>query len=416
VGGYTVIDVETTGLFPAKHDRVVELGVVHVDENGQVEDEWSTLVNPGRDVGPTHIHGITAREVLNAPTFSDLAPYILRAVSGRTVVAHNAVFDLMFLAAEFQRAGLPLMPGGPAGLCTMRWSAHFLDAPSRRLGDCCTAAGIELEAAHTALGDAHATAMLLACYLQRCGRPAPWSVEMAEAARYSWPRWDRPLPPLSMVPRTNDAPPRNAAWLDRIVAGMPRVGDPAVETYLQVLESAMLDRYLSAHEEQALVSLAGDLGLTRERVLDLHKKYLKRLAALAWADGVVTPTERHELDQVAGLLGLADHYVERALAAAADTPSPASHPFNLMAGDRVAFTGDMQMPRAEWKSRAEKAGLRVGGVTRTTKVIVAADPDSLSGKAEKARAYGVPVVREEAFARLLIEMNDQPLWAPVVAD
>lgn len=62
--GYTVLDLETTGLFPQKHDRILEIGVVSVSEDGDVLDEWSTLINPGRDVGPTSIHGITARDVL----------------------------------------------------------------------------------------------------------------------------------------------------------------------------------------------------------------------------------------------------------------------------------------------------------------------------------------------------------------
>jgi DNA polymerase III subunit epsilon len=34
----------------------------------------------------------------------------------------------------------------------------------------------------------------------------------------------------------------------------------------------------------------------------------------------------------------------------------------------------------------------MGGVTKSTKVVVAADPESLSGKAGKARSYGIPVV------------------------
>lgn len=91
--GYTCIDFETTGLFPTRHDRVLEVGVVFVDEGGTVEGEWSTLVNPGRDVGPTNIHGITAREILEAPTFADISPILLRSVAGRTVVAHNAPFE-----------------------------------------------------------------------------------------------------------------------------------------------------------------------------------------------------------------------------------------------------------------------------------------------------------------------------------
>ena len=102
VSGYTVIDVETTGLFPEMHDRIVEIGVVYLSHDGQIQDHWTTLVNPERDVGPTRIHGITPSDVVGAPTFAELAPYVLRAVSGRIVVAHNADFDLRFLAHELQ--------------------------------------------------------------------------------------------------------------------------------------------------------------------------------------------------------------------------------------------------------------------------------------------------------------------------
>jgi DNA polymerase-3 subunit epsilon len=97
MSGYTVVDVETTGLFPQQHDRIVEIALVFVSDSGQVEGEWSTLVNPGRDIGPTSIHGIGAREVLDAPTFADVAGSLIRAVTGRTLVAHNARFDGQFL-------------------------------------------------------------------------------------------------------------------------------------------------------------------------------------------------------------------------------------------------------------------------------------------------------------------------------
>ncbi|WP_106506154.1 exonuclease domain-containing protein [Brachybacterium timonense] len=64
--GYTVIDLETTGFSPKKHHRVIELGVVHVSPTGQIEDEWSTLVNPGRDISNSHVHEITASHVVAA--------------------------------------------------------------------------------------------------------------------------------------------------------------------------------------------------------------------------------------------------------------------------------------------------------------------------------------------------------------
>ncbi|GGT40553.1 exonuclease domain-containing protein [Nonomuraea spiralis] len=50
--GYAVIDVETTGLRTSWHDRVIEVAVVLLDPLGCVTREWSTLVNPERDLGP----------------------------------------------------------------------------------------------------------------------------------------------------------------------------------------------------------------------------------------------------------------------------------------------------------------------------------------------------------------------------
>src|SRR3954447_5753566 len=112
-----VIDVETTGLFP-RSDRIVEIGLVLLDDRGEVEAEFQTLVNPGRDVGPTALHGIKAADVAEAPTFAQLAPSLRSLRAGRVVVPHNALFDLRFLAAEFARASqhVDLSPS----LCTMR--------------------------------------------------------------------------------------------------------------------------------------------------------------------------------------------------------------------------------------------------------------------------------------------------------
>jgi DNA polymerase-3 subunit epsilon len=52
-----VIDVETTGLYSM--DRVVRIAIVTLDGDGVIIDEFDTLINPARDVGPTWIHRIT---------------------------------------------------------------------------------------------------------------------------------------------------------------------------------------------------------------------------------------------------------------------------------------------------------------------------------------------------------------------
>jgi DNA polymerase-3 subunit epsilon len=58
--GFAVIDLEVTGVHAARHDRVLEIAVVHVAADGEIEGSWQTLVNPERDVEMVRESGIRA--------------------------------------------------------------------------------------------------------------------------------------------------------------------------------------------------------------------------------------------------------------------------------------------------------------------------------------------------------------------
>jgi DNA polymerase-3 subunit epsilon len=78
----------------------------------------------------------------------------------------------------------------------------------------------------------------------------------------------------------------------------------------------------------------------------------------------------------------------------------------LVQGMKVAFTGDTELPRLELATRAAAAGLNVmSNVSRHTSVLVANEPSLATGKADKARAAGVPVIDEATFLRLLEEIR-----------
>lgn len=410
MSGYTVIDLETTGLSPERGDRVVEIGVVYVSERGEIQDSWSTLVNPQRDVGPTRIHGIRATDVIHAPTFEQFAPYVVRAVAGRTIVAHNAPFDLRFLASELQRAGIPLAHLPLHGLCTMQWSTSFLNAPSRRLVDCCRASGVELTHAHSAEADALATAGLLGHYLTTAHHVAPWTDAIERSTAYPWPPFGSPADVAMAARHVASTPAPQESWIGSIVSRMPRSAYAAVDTYLAVLELALVDGFLAEHEKDALVDAANASRLNRAQVMDIHREYVGAMAAVALDDHVVTDDEHAEMQRVAHMLGLTGHDVHRALDAARyQGPAAVSTHAHEMAtvgiqlspGDRVAFTGDMQVDRDSWFGRCAAAGLDPGGVTKKARVVVAADPNSLSGKAAKARGYGIPIITEAAFDGLI---------------
>ncbi len=395
MAGFAVLDFETTGF--AANDRVVEVGLVLLSPEGAVEDEWSTLLNPGRDVGPTGDHGITARDVVGAPDFASIVPRLLKDLRGRVVVSHNIGFDLRFLGAELRRAGVALNNEWLTGLCTMKWAGRLLPAASRKLQDCCDAAGVVLSDAHCALADARAVASLLKCLMERGGVPPPWMGEISGADEFQWPEvagWD-----IQLAVRGTAPPRRPAGWLDRIVARMPRHEDVRVESYLEVLESALLDCYLSCHEEEALVTTAEALGLSRQVLDEIHWEYLRSMARVALADGVVTDSEMSDLRLVAELVGLTSNHIDTALAMAPMRHACAE--FALAPGDVLCLTGAMRRPRSEWEAELGQLGFVVGALTRRTRILVAADPDSASGKAKKAREYGVPIINEDALLRLV---------------
>lgn len=412
MAGYAVVDTETTGLFPFAHHRVVEIAVVQVGPDGQVEDTWCTLLNPGRDLGPQQIHGIRAADVLDAPRFEQVAGDLAELLAGRVFVGHNVAFDQRFVQAEFARAGWDVPVVGPVCLCTMQWAGRLFPGTPRALGGCCEHLGIPLVDAHTALADATAAADLLrACLgaadeLRSAGLAdrLPWEEVLDVAQTTPWPS----IPRTGVGPRvrtsTGGAP---VPYLERLAASLPQSADRVDhEEYLALLDRALLDRVLSVREQNALACIAAELSIDRATAARLHRQYLGQLARAAWADGVLAPAERADLDQVAALLSLDPADVAEALAeGGADRSSAPLQRFALAPGDLVVFTGEMSLPRDVWCDRARAAGLVPhGAVTKKVALVVAADPDSLSGKARKAADYGIPIVTEHAFTRLLAQV------------
>jgi len=140
--------------------------------------------------------------------------------------------------------------------------------------------------------------------------------------------------------------------------------------------------------------------------VDLVDRYAAWEAA-AWEDGVVTDAETAELHGVASMLGLPASLVGLSLRRASQLlrPSVRETRCRLSPGDKIAFTGALSVPRDQLELLSAQAGLRPGSVTKDTRVVVAADPDSASGKAAKARSCGIPVITEAAFARLLGDLT-----------
>ncbi|WP_257021328.1 exonuclease domain-containing protein [Microbacterium sp. AK009] len=422
---FAIIDVETTGLSP-KADRIVELAVVRINQSGMVIDEWATRFNPEGPVGATHIHGISDADVAGAPLFRDLAPTLVPRIAGLPIAAHNARFDLAFLRAEFRRAGwdVPWLPA----YCTLEGSHHYLPhLDRRRLIDCCWSAGVPLDNAHSALGDARATAALLGHYLQRPTAPHPLLASVRHEARaVAWP----PGPSRASLSTSTDPAPRTRAarytapapkqpallaqltklsLVEVLEEGAPLGAVTYIETLLDVLE----DGIITEAEAGSLQDLVEVYELSPEDVELAHHAFVLALAHRALDDGHVSRDERAQLQAVASTLSLSEKLV-RSLIAEADAARAArlgaglgSLPADwalgepLRVGDKVVFTGCDERERERLENRARELGVRItGNVSGLTAMLVT--DDSFDGtKSERARELGTRRVTPTEFALLL---------------
>ena len=391
---FAVIDLETTGLFPERH-RIVEIAIVRLAADLAVIDEWTTLVNPQRDIGPTSLHGISAAEVAGAPTFAEIVGDLRELVAGTELVAHNARFDVGFLMSELERAGVQF--DEPEPLCTLQL------AGGGRLGVLCEEHGIELVDAHTALGDARATAELFVRLLAAedverlaAAEPAEWLWADVEASGRVHQRG---------TGVAVEGAGRLAAIADRLEPVTPVGADAAaVWQYADLLGLALEDRAVTEDEATTLMDTSIEWGLSRSDVLDVHYHYLNALVRAAWADGVITPAERRDLHRVGLLLGAdldaLDEWIDSG--EVDDAVDPVTQPG--LAGLMVCFTGAGDLDRAELEELALGAGMTIWPrVTKKVDILVVADPASGSSKVQMARKYGLRIMTIEQF---LVEAGD----------
>ena len=103
--GYTVLDLETTGL----GEDITEIGWVSVSEQGQIEQAESHLVMPEGLMTQQviEITGITPEMVIDKPAAGEVLPVIHEALQGKLLVGHSiGVSDLVILNDNFILHGL----------------------------------------------------------------------------------------------------------------------------------------------------------------------------------------------------------------------------------------------------------------------------------------------------------------------
>jgi DNA polymerase-3 subunit epsilon len=252
--GWAVVDVETSGFRPG-HARVVSIAALALGDDGNVEKSLYTLLNPGVDPGPTHVHGLTAEMLEGQPVFADIVGDLTELLRGRTLVAHNVGFDYSFLTAEAEmvEAELPI----DTAMCTVELSRRLeLGTDNLRLETLAAHWGITQMRPHDALDDAMVLAQILKPVLVRARERKVW-LPIRPLSRRQWPNGQvthEELRPLKQLAARLPCPYMNPG---RFVAGRPLV---------QGMRVALSAEVARTHEE--LIERIVDAGLSYTESVD----------------------------------------------------------------------------------------------------------------------------------------------------
>jgi DNA polymerase-3 subunit epsilon len=205
-------------------------------------------------------------------------------------------------------------------------------------------------------------------------------------------------------------------YLQRLAALRPTSnrcqGDGAIVAYAALLDRILEDRRVDDTEAEALVQAASSWGLSAEQITRTHTDYVYQLARAALADGEITRIEHDDLSLVGRLLGQDAGTLDAVLKDAIEriktlsvTKQGRIGSSETFAGKKVCFTGESpchfqgeRLTRSLAEELALNAGMQVmNSVTKKLDILVVADPHTQSGKAKKARDYGVRVLHEPVF-------------------
>lgn len=243
--GWAVVDVETTGFHP-RQARVVSVAALALGDDGNVEGSFSSLLNPGVDPGPTHVHGLTAEMLAGQPTFGEIVDELKGVLDGRTLVAHNVGFDYAFLASEAELVGAELPVD--TVMCTVELARRLdLGIDNLRLETLAAHWGVTQMRPHDALDDALVLAQILKPALAGAHERKAW-LPVRPVKRRSWPNGqvthDELLPLRTIAARL----PCDFQNPGRFVAGRPLVQGMRVALSAEVSHTyeELIERVLHA--------------------------------------------------------------------------------------------------------------------------------------------------------------------------
>lgn len=107
-----ILDTETTGLYPDKGHRIIEIGCLEMINRRLTGSTLHFYINPERDIerAASEVHGITEKFLADKPLFKEIADELVAYLKGAELIIHNAPFDVAFLDHELKLTGKSFSP------------------------------------------------------------------------------------------------------------------------------------------------------------------------------------------------------------------------------------------------------------------------------------------------------------------
>ena len=102
-----VLDTETTGLSVKEGHRIVEIGCIELNNLSPTSKKFHCYLNPERKVSEKalEVHGYTDEFLSSKKKFNEIVDDFLSFIENKTLIIHNAEFDLSHLNNELKLLG-----------------------------------------------------------------------------------------------------------------------------------------------------------------------------------------------------------------------------------------------------------------------------------------------------------------------
>lgn len=165
---YIVVDLETTGLSPDDGCEIIEIGITEI-KYGKIVKNFSRLIKPKKRIPEfiTKITSITNEMVQNEESIDTVLPRFREYIGDRTIIAHNAKFDLKFLNFYLEKLNLDKITNSICTLEMLKANPNY-KARNKKLETACEYYNIKNQHAHRADSDTLATAQLFLRIKDEC--------------------------------------------------------------------------------------------------------------------------------------------------------------------------------------------------------------------------------------------------------